>query len=57
LDGLGGIFGCESPHNQSQPAVARRLYGSSINPLDVMSGKGPATIQSHNKLCGFHGFF
>jgi hypothetical protein len=54
LDGLGGVFGCKPAHNQGQPAVGRRLDWSSINPLDVLSDERTATIQFHNKLCGFH---
>jgi hypothetical protein len=56
LDGLGRVFSRESPHNQCQFAVGRRLYGSSINPLDVLNGERSTAIQFHNKLCGFHGF-
>jgi hypothetical protein len=57
LDGLGGVFGCKPAHNQGQLAVGRRLYRSSINPLDVLGGKSTATIHFHDKLCGFHAWF
>jgi hypothetical protein len=56
LDGLGRVFGSESPHNQCQLAVGRCLYRSSINPLDILNGERSTAVHSHNKLCRFHGF-
>ena len=56
LHRLNRIFRCESPHDQGQLTVGRRLDGEPVNPQHVLRSVS-AAVHFHNKLDVFHGSF
>ena len=53
LQGLDGIFGRESAHEQCKLGIGCHVDGSGINSLNIFGG-ATASVQSYNKFDGFH---